>query len=70
MWAAATYSRRLVVLLEGKVLLDGPTRQVLAEAECLAQAHLVPPAVVQLSRALGFMALTPAEFRHCVGGRA
>jgi energy-coupling factor transport system ATP-binding protein len=70
MWAAATYARRLVVLLEGKVLLDGPTRQVLAETECLAQAHLVPPAVVQLSRALGFMALTPAEFRHGVEGRA
>jgi energy-coupling factor transport system ATP-binding protein len=69
MWAAATYARRLVVLLEGKVLLDGPTRQVLAEAECLAQAHLVPPAVVQLSRALGFMALTPAEFRHGLDSR-
>jgi energy-coupling factor transport system ATP-binding protein len=70
MWAAATYARRLVVLLDGRVLLDGPTRQVLAEAGCLAQAHLVPPAVVQLSRALGFMAVTPPEFRHRVGGRA
>ncbi|MDP2046959.1 MAG: ATP-binding cassette domain-containing protein, partial [Deltaproteobacteria bacterium] len=70
MWAAATYARRLVVLLEGKVLLDGPSRQVLAEAECLAQAHLVPPAVVQLSRALGFMALTPVEFRHGLDSRA
>ena len=64
MWAAATYARRLVVLLDGKVLLDGPARQVLAERELLARARLVPPAVVQLSRALGFMALTPAEFRH------
>jgi hypothetical protein len=26
--------------------------------------------VVQLSRALGFMALTPAEFRDRLGGRA
>jgi hypothetical protein len=26
--------------------------------------------VVQLSRALGFMALTPAEFHRRVGGRA
>jgi energy-coupling factor transport system ATP-binding protein len=69
MWAAATYARRLVVLLEGRVLLDGPARQVLAAGELLAQARLVPPAVVQLSRALGFMALTPAEFRHGVGGR-
>jgi len=63
MWAAATYARRLVVLL------DGPAREVLAEGELLARGHLVPPAVVQLSRALGFMALTPAEFCHRVGGR-
>jgi energy-coupling factor transport system ATP-binding protein len=69
MWAAATYARRLVVLLKGKVLLDGPTREVLAAGELLAQARLVPPPVVQLSRALGFMALTPAEFRHRVGDR-
>jgi len=69
MWAAATYARRLVVLLDGKVLLDGPTREVLAAEALLARAHLVPPAVVQLSRALGFMALNPAEFRHGIGGR-
>jgi energy-coupling factor transport system ATP-binding protein len=70
MWAAATYARRLVVLLDGKVLLDGPTRRVLAEEALLARARLVPPAVVQLSQALGFMALTPAEFRHRLDGRA
>ncbi|MDO9531802.1 MAG: energy-coupling factor transporter ATPase [Deltaproteobacteria bacterium] len=69
MWAAATYARRLVVLLDGKVLLDGPAREVLAQRELLARARLVPPAVVQLSRALGFMALTPAEFCRRVGGR-
>ena len=68
MWAAATYARRLVVLLDGRVLLDGPARQVLAEAALLAQARLVDPPVVQLSRALGFMALTPAEFRDHFGG--
>ena len=62
MWAAATYARRLVVLLDGQVLLDGPTRQVLA-ADAVGQARLVPPAVVKLSQALGFTALTPAEFR-------
>jgi energy-coupling factor transport system ATP-binding protein len=70
MWAAATYARRLVVLLDGRVLLDGPTLEVLAAGELLAQARLVPPAVVQLSRALGFMALTPAEFRHRFEGQA
>jgi len=70
MWAAATYAHRLVVLLDGRVLLDGPTRQVLAAEAILARARLMPPAVVQLSRALGFTALTPAEFQDRVGGRS
>ena len=70
MWAAATYARRLVVLLDGRVLLDGPPREVLADAPGLAPARLVAPEVVQLSRALGFMALTPAEFRDRVRGPA
>jgi energy-coupling factor transporter ATP-binding protein EcfA2 len=70
LWAAATYARRLVVLLDGRVLLDGPTREVLAEDALLARARLAPPAVVQLSRALGFTALTPEEFRDRLGGRA
>jgi ABC-type molybdate transport system ATPase subunit len=70
MWAAATYARRLVILLDGRVLLDGPTRQVMAESELLTRARLVPPAVVPLSRALGFTALTPTEFREWVRPRA
>jgi energy-coupling factor transporter ATP-binding protein EcfA2 len=69
MWAAATYARRLVVILEGRVLLDGPTRQVLAATDQVAKARLVPPGVVQLSQALGFTALTPEEFQLQVGGR-
>lgn len=68
MWAAATYARRLVVLLDGQILLDGPTRQVLADPDAVGQARLVPPPVVMLSQALGFTALTPAEFRLQVRG--
>ena len=63
MWAAATYAPRLVVLKDGQVVLDGPTREVLAREEILAAASLTPPAVVQLSRRLGFLALTPEEFQ-------
>jgi ABC-type iron transport system FetAB ATPase subunit len=50
-----------------RVAILGPSE---AGKSTLAQARLVPPAVVQLSRALGFMALTPGEFRRGVGGRA
>jgi energy-coupling factor transporter ATP-binding protein EcfA2 len=64
MWAAATYAQRLVVLEGGRVLLDGPTREVLAREEILSEARLRPPAVVRLSRRLGFMALTAEEFRE------
>jgi energy-coupling factor transporter ATP-binding protein EcfA2 len=69
MWAAATYARRLVVLLNGRVRLDGSTRQVLAAADEVGRARLVPPPMVQLSQALGFMALTPEEFRQELAGR-
>ncbi|MCX5893825.1 MAG: energy-coupling factor ABC transporter ATP-binding protein [Deltaproteobacteria bacterium] len=67
MWAAATYARRLVVLKDGQVLLDGPTREVLAQEDILSEARLRPPAVVRLSRRLGFMALSGEEFRERIG---
>jgi energy-coupling factor transport system ATP-binding protein len=66
MWAAATYASRLVVLKDGQVVLDGPTREVLAQEEILSEARLRPPAVVRLSRRLGFLALTAEEFRERV----
>ena len=63
MWAAATYARRLILLKDGCAVLDGPTREVLAREEALITCRLNPPAVVQLSRRLGFMALTNEEFK-------
>lgn len=63
MWAAATYARRLVILKDGQVRFDGPTRQVLAAEETLASCRLRPPAVVQLSHRLGFLAISSEEFR-------
>ncbi|MDD3580291.1 MAG: energy-coupling factor transporter ATPase [Desulfobacca sp.] len=63
MWAAAEYSQRLIILQDGRLILDGPTREVLAQEEVLAACHLVPPAVVRLARRLGFSALSAAEFQ-------
>ncbi len=68
-WAAATYAQRLVVLRDGRALLDGPTREVLAQEEILSTARLRPPAVVRLGRRLGFMALTAKEFRERIDAR-
>jgi energy-coupling factor transport system ATP-binding protein len=63
MWAASRYAHRLIVLHTGRVILDGPTREVFAEVERLAACGLRAPEIVQLSRRLGFIALTPEEFR-------
>jgi energy-coupling factor transport system ATP-binding protein len=62
MWAAANYAQRLVVLKDGKIILDGPPREVLAQEEILSSCRLKPPAIVQFSWRLGFMALTTKEF--------
>jgi len=70
MWAAAAYAHRVIVLDRGRVVLDGPTRQVLAQEEALTRSRLRPPEVVQLSRRLGFLALTPEEFRARIGALA
>jgi energy-coupling factor transport system ATP-binding protein len=69
MWAAAHYAQRLVVLKNGQIILDGPTREVLAQEDFLSACRLKPPALVQLSRRLGFLALTTEEFRGKIAGR-
>jgi len=70
MWAAAHYAQRLVVLNAGQIILDGPTREVLAQEEILSACRLQPPAIVQLSRRLGFLALNAEEFREKIAGAA
>jgi len=64
MWVAAHYARRLIVLETGRVALDGPTREVLAQEETLTACRLRLPAVVRFSRKFGFMALNAQEFRQ------
>jgi energy-coupling factor transport system ATP-binding protein len=63
MWAAANYAQRLVVLKDGRIILDGPVREVLAREETLASCRLQPPAVTRLGLRLGFVAANAAEFK-------
>ncbi|OGP51133.1 MAG: hypothetical protein A2Y79_03320 [Deltaproteobacteria bacterium RBG_13_43_22] len=58
MWVAAEYAHRTVVLKEGAIILDGPTRQVFAQESILAGASLAPPPLVQISNRIGLQALT------------
>ena len=49
----AEHFERIVVMLNGRVLLDGPGREVLTQADLLAQTHVEPPQLVRLATALG-----------------
>jgi energy-coupling factor transporter ATP-binding protein EcfA2 len=48
----AEFTRRLVVMGNGRILLDGPTRNVFQETETLAQTFITPPQVTQLALSL------------------
>jgi energy-coupling factor transport system ATP-binding protein len=58
MWVAAEYTKRTIVLKDGCILSDGPTRLVFSDEARLARASLRPPSLVQLSNWLGTQGLT------------
>ncbi|HIP87750.1 MAG TPA: ABC transporter ATP-binding protein [Anaerolineales bacterium] len=58
MWVAAEYAERVVVMKDGQILLDGPTRAVFAQEETLAEAALRPPPLLRLGNWLGTSGLT------------
>jgi energy-coupling factor transport system ATP-binding protein len=70
MWAAAGYAHRVVVMSRGRVIADGPAREVFDDHEALAQAALRPTATAELSQALfGVTFLSPGEFGEAVRPR-
>ncbi|WP_044640719.1 energy-coupling factor ABC transporter ATP-binding protein [Risungbinella massiliensis] len=60
---------RTIVLNQGKVLLDGDTREVFSERVLLAKAHVEPPYITQLGHKLGYEEtfLTVEEFVRARG---
>ena len=58
MWVAAEYASRTIVLKDGRVFLDGPTRAIFAQEEALAETALRPPTLLRLGNWLGTQALT------------
>jgi len=61
MWVAAEYTARTMIMKDGRILSDGPTRAVFADEARLAEASLCPPSLVRLSNWLGTEALTVKE---------
>jgi energy-coupling factor transport system ATP-binding protein len=48
----AEYTRRLIVMGDGTVLLDGPTAEVFQQVERLAETFIAPPQVTRLAQGL------------------
>jgi energy-coupling factor transport system ATP-binding protein len=58
MWVAAEYANRTIVMKDGRILSDGPTRAIFSDENRLSEASLCPPSLVRLSNWLGTEALT------------
>lgn len=61
MWVATEYAERTIVMKEGRILSEGPTRMVFADEERLSEASLRAPSLVRLSNWLGTEGLTVEE---------
>jgi energy-coupling factor transporter ATP-binding protein EcfA2 len=49
---AAEYCNRIIVLRKGRILLDGPVREVYSQSEILARSFIQPPQITRFGQAL------------------
>jgi len=61
MGVAATYARRVILMRNGRIVRDGPTREIFGDEPGLFDLGLTPPPVVQVGNRLGVPALTLEE---------
>lgn len=64
-WIAAEYAHRTILMSEGKIVADGPTREVFSHEDLLAQADIIAPQIVRFSNELGTTMLSVDEFLKC-----
>lgn len=60
MQLVATHCQQVLVMDEGRVLLEGPPEAVFAQGEALARASLAPPSVTALAQRLGDLGMPSA----------
>jgi energy-coupling factor transport system ATP-binding protein len=68
MWVVAEYARKVFVMKDGLLLLEGTTREVFSHEKELLEASLRPPHFVQFSNLLGKTFLSPKELTSCISG--
>jgi energy-coupling factor transporter ATP-binding protein EcfA2 len=65
MWVVAEYAQRVFVIKDGKVYLEGTTREVFSHEDELREAYLRPPHLVSFSNRFGKTMLTLDELVGC-----
>jgi len=55
---AEAYARRVVLMKDGRIIGDGPTRSIFADETLLSEASLIPSPLARLSNRLGLASLT------------
>jgi energy-coupling factor transport system ATP-binding protein len=67
MWVVAEYCNRVVLMSEGNVVLDAPTRKAFSMGDFIRKYEIEPPAITEISRRLlGTTYLTTREFVESV----
>ncbi len=59
----ARYAKRIVLLGEGQVLADGPTSEVFAKPDVLAETFVEPPQITHLAQAVSDAGFDPGTLR-------
>jgi len=68
MWVVAEYAKRVCVMKDGDIILEGTTREIFAQNEVLRDAFLRPTHFVEFSHRLGYTFLTAEEMLTCLEG--
>jgi energy-coupling factor transport system ATP-binding protein len=71
----ARYAERLVVMWNGRILLDGLTSEIFSMKEELERTFLHPPVAAEVSQSLEPLGIpgaiiTPENLLHCLNGRS
>ena len=53
------YAQRVIAMAQARVMADGPTREVFAQAEILEKTFLAPPQITQLAQAVQGLGFDP-----------
>lgn len=68
MWVVAEYARKVFVVKDGRLFLEGTTREVFSHEQELLEASLRPPHFIQFTNLLGHTMLRPTELIACTKG--